>query len=102
MTLKNMFSLSRVPFRAPQITLLTIAIGVFPIGIATAQSGTASIRGLVLDPQSRVVIGARITIVDDSNRLVEAKPPENSANFPLSACRPPLIGWMRRLLVLRN
>jgi hypothetical protein len=68
-----MFNLSRVPFRATQITLLTIAIGVFPIGIATAQSGTASIRGLVLDPQSHVVPGARITIADGSNRLVRSQ-----------------------------
>jgi len=73
MTLKNMFSVFCFPFRATQITLLTIAIGVFPIGIATAQSGTASIRGLVLDPQSRIVVGARITIADDSNRLVRSQ-----------------------------
>lgn len=55
---------------------------------ARAQTGTSSIRGQALDPQSRAVPGVRITISDEDHKLVRSQITNESGEFSFPGLPP--------------
>jgi hypothetical protein len=52
---------------------VAIAMSVLLPQFANAQAGTGAVRGQVVDSQSRAIVGGRIALTDENNRLVRTQ-----------------------------
>jgi hypothetical protein len=52
---------------------MAIVMSVFLPQFANAQTGTGAVRGQVVDSQSRAIVGARVALTDENNRLVRTQ-----------------------------
>ena len=71
-------------------------------GGATAQTGTAAVRGTVLDQQNNAVAGASITISDATRNFSRTRPRTLMAVITSHCCPRRPIGLRLKPLVLRN
>jgi hypothetical protein len=56
--------------------------------VAQAKTGTSGIRGQALDPQSKGIPDARITLSDENNRVARSQIANASGEFSFAGLRP--------------
>jgi len=74
---------------AKNFMALTVALlFILSCGLAVAQTGSSSIRGLVTDPQGRPVMGATVTLANDERNFSRTQTTSEDGGYLFSAVPP--------------